>query len=197
VIGVETGATVSTERLPWYPHSNSPNTLVYGLKPISPVFRYVGLTHFLTFFRCNFHSVPVIENHPITAHVAVPVTKVLVAPARPRHLQSPYRGTGAFSVHERATMNRKYVTGIFGYRIALALLTRSIFQSDEFFQSLEVAHNVVFGYGKLTWEWHPGVAIRSVVYPMLYAPVYWILRVTGLDTTGLLVRESPIIPEPH
>jgi len=93
-------------------------------------------------------------------------------------------------------MNRNHIAAIFGYRIALALLTRSIFQPDEFFQSLEVAHNVVFGYGKLTWEWQPGVAIRPIVYPMLYAPVYWILRVTGLDATALLVRESPIIPEP-
>ena len=92
-------------------------------------------------------------------------------------------------------MDRKHIAGIFGYRIVLALLTRSVFQPDEFFQSLEVAHNVVFGYGKLTWEWQPEVAIRSIVYPMLYAPVYWILRVTSLDATSLLVRKSPIIPE--
>jgi len=94
-------------------------------------------------------------------------------------------------------MDRKHIAGIFGYRIALALLTCSIFQPDEFFQSLEVAHNVVFGYGKLTWEWQPEVAIRSIVYPMLYAPVYWILRVTSLDTTNLLVRRSPITQNPE
>ena len=91
-------------------------------------------------------------------------------------------------------MERKHIVGIFGYRVALALLTRSIFQPDEFFQSLEVAHNVVFGYGKLTWEWQPDVAIRSIVYPALYVPVYWVLRVTGLDATGLLVCELSIIP---
>jgi len=90
-------------------------------------------------------------------------------------------------------MKRKHVLGIFIYRITLALLTRSIFQPDEFFQSLEVAHNLVFGYGKLTWEWQPSVAIRSIVYPTLYVPLYWTLRVTGLDTTGLLVCESPMI----
>jgi hypothetical protein len=90
-------------------------------------------------------------------------------------------------------MERKHIVGVFGYRIALALLTRSIFQPDEFFQSLEVAHNVVFGYGKLTWEWQPGIAIRSIVYPALYVPVYLILRVTGLDATGLLVCDLPII----
>ena len=92
-------------------------------------------------------------------------------------------------------MKRKHIVGIFIYRIALALLTRSIFQPDEFFQSLEVAHNLVFGYGKLTWEWQPGIAIRSVVYPASYVPVYWILRVTGLDSTGLLVCQLSIIPE--
>ena len=92
-------------------------------------------------------------------------------------------------------MKRRHIVGIFIYRIALALLTRSIFQPDEFFQSLEVAHNIVFGYGKLTWEWQPGVAIRSIVYPALYVPVYQILRVTGLDATDLLVCELQIIPK--
>ena len=89
-------------------------------------------------------------------------------------------------------MKRKHIVGILVYRIVLALLTRSIFQPDEFFQSLEVAHNLVFGYGKLTWEWQPTVAIRSIVYPALYVPTYWILRVTGLDATGLLVCDPQI-----
>ena len=92
-------------------------------------------------------------------------------------------------------MEREHIVWIFVYRIALALLTHSIFQPDEFFQSLEVAHHVVFGYGKLTWEWQPGVAIRSIAYPALYVPVYRILRATGLDATGLLVCEFPIIPK--
>ena len=92
-------------------------------------------------------------------------------------------------------MKREHIVWILVYRIALALLTCSVFQPDEFFQSLEVAHNVVFGYGKLTWEWQPGVAIRSIVYPALYVPVYWILRVTGLDVTALLVCTFPIIPK--
>jgi phosphatidylinositol glycan class B len=83
---------------------------------------------------------------------------------------------------------------VFIYRIGLALLTRSIIYADEFFQSLEIAHNVVFGYGKLTWEWQPDIAIRSILYPALYAPIYWTLRVTDLDTTGLLVCGLSMIP---
>lgn len=37
-------------------------------------------------------------------------------------------------------------------RVLIAVLTRSFFQPDEYFQSLEVAHHLVFGYGALTWE---------------------------------------------
>ena len=92
-------------------------------------------------------------------------------------------------------MKRKYILRIIIYRVALALLTRSIFQPDEFFQSLEIAHNFVFGYGKLTWEWQPNVAIRSILYPALYIPIYWALRVTALDTTALLVCDLLSISE--
>ena len=35
-------------------------------------------------------------------------------------------------------------------RVAIALATRTFFQPDEYFQSLEVAHHAVFGYGHLT-----------------------------------------------
>lgn len=72
-------------------------------------------------------------------------------------------------------------------RISLALLTRTFFQPDEYFQSLEVAHHIVFGYGHLTWEWLAPQPIRSVLYPALNVPIYWALKVTGLDGTDLLV----------
>ena len=87
VIEVETrrGRQFQQNKRPRYPLTQHP--LAYDLKTLSPVFGYVGLTHILTYFCYNFHSVPVIENHPITAHVAAPVTKALVAPARPRHPQ--------------------------------------------------------------------------------------------------------------
>ena len=73
--------------------SNSPNALVHGLKTISSVFRYIGLTRFLTYFCYNFHFAPVIENHPITTHVAVPVIKISkVTSAHPRHPQPRVKG---------------------------------------------------------------------------------------------------------
>ena len=66
-------------------------------------------------------------------------------------------------------------------RVLLAVCTRTFFQPDEYFQSLEPAHHFVFGYGHLTWEWTSERPVRSFVYPALNVPAYWLLKVTGLD----------------
>ena len=73
------------------------------------------------------------------------------------------------------------------WRVIIALATRTFFQPDEFFQSLEVAHNVVFGYGHLTWEWRIENPIRSIIFPALYMPAYWLTKVTRLDDGPALV----------
>jgi Alg9-like mannosyltransferase family len=75
-------------------------------------------------------------------------------------------------------------------RVLVALFTRTYFQPDEYFQSLEPAHVLVFGYGHLTWEWLAVHPIRSAVYPALNVPIYWILKVTKLGDIwpSLLVR---------
>ncbi|KZP21235.1 glycosyltransferase family 22 protein [Athelia psychrophila] len=67
-------------------------------------------------------------------------------------------------------------------RILIALSTRTFFQPDEYYQALEPAHALVFGYGHLTWEWLTPQPIRSVIYPALNLPIYWLLKVTGLHT---------------
>ncbi|KZT57787.1 glycosyltransferase family 22 protein [Calocera cornea HHB12733] len=72
-------------------------------------------------------------------------------------------------------------------RISLALATCTFFQPDEYFQSLEPAHHAVFGFGALTWEWTIRPPLRSFAYPALFVPVYWLLKVTHLDTTQLLI----------
>ncbi|KAJ7087817.1 glycosyltransferase family 22 protein [Mycena epipterygia] len=71
-------------------------------------------------------------------------------------------------------------------RVVIALCTSTVFQPDEYFQSLEPAHHLVFGYGHLTWEWLSPRPIRSILYPALNVPIYWGLKVTGLDTLGTL-----------
>ena len=73
-------------------------------------------------------------------------------------------------------------------RVVIALATRTFFQPDEFFQALEPAHYLVFGYGDLTWEWTSKPPIRTILYPALNIPIYWLLKVFRLDGTSLLVR---------
>ena len=55
-------------------------------------------------------------------------------------------------------------------RLLNSLTLRTFFQADEYWQSLEPAHMLVYGYGYLTWEWQQG--IRSFSYPLLYSLVY-------------------------
>lgn len=66
---------------------------------------------------------------------------------------------------------------------------RGYFTADEYWQSLEVAHRMVWGYGHLTWEWQES-ALRSVCHPALYAVLYKGLSLLGWDS-GWAVAYSP------
>lgn len=92
------------------------------------------------------------------------------------------------------------------FHFLLACTTRTYFQPDEYWQSLEVAHRLVEGFGYLTWEWLPTKAgqsesakfaqsrqllesfydeikfgpIRSPVYPLIFVPIYTLLKTLGL-----------------
>ncbi|KAH9979657.1 Alg9-like mannosyltransferase family-domain-containing protein [Russula compacta] len=81
----------------------------------------------------------------------------------------------------------KYTTALaLGIRVAIALATCTFFQPDEYFQALEPAHFLVFGYGDLTWEWTSMPPIRSILYPALNVPIYWLLKILILDGISLL-----------
>ncbi|XP_013111842.1 GPI mannosyltransferase 3 isoform X2 [Stomoxys calcitrans] len=73
----------------------------------------------------------------------------------------------------------------FAVRVASVFIVKTFYVPDEYWQSLEVAHKITFGYGYLTWEWVYG--IRSYVYPMLIAGVYKLLALLRLDTAQWLV----------
>ncbi|XP_076371161.1 phosphatidylinositol glycan anchor biosynthesis class B isoform X2 [Tachypleus tridentatus] len=73
---------------------------------------------------------------------------------------------------------------LFTVRVASVFLVQTAFVPDEYWQSLEVAHNMAFGYGYLTWEWRKG--IRSAFYPSLVALQYIMLKIFGLDTVQML-----------
>lgn len=62
----------------------------------------------------------------------------------------------------------KLWTWIVAFRVVTAVFVNSTANDpDEFFQSIEVAHQFVFGTGELTWEWRHG--IRSFIYPAPFA----------------------------
>ncbi|TFK76245.1 glycosyltransferase family 22 protein [Pluteus cervinus] len=71
-------------------------------------------------------------------------------------------------------------------RVLIAIFTRTFFQPDEYFQALEPAHHLVFGYGHLTWEWRVSNPIRSIVYPSLNGPVFWALKASGVSEINVL-----------
>ncbi|NXH66291.1 PIGB mannosyltransferase, partial [Hydrobates tethys] len=70
-------------------------------------------------------------------------------------------------------------------------LVRTSFVPDEYWQSLEVAHRMVFkypwrnNYGYLTWEWANG--LRGYSYPLIFASIYKALQLLAKDDVQLLI----------
>ncbi|KAH9515358.1 hypothetical protein Btru_014243 [Bulinus truncatus] len=71
-------------------------------------------------------------------------------------------------------------------RVANALLIQTQYVPDEYWQSLEVAHRMVFGYGYLTWEWREG--LRGYSYPLIFAISFKVLEILGLDSRIMLIK---------
>lgn len=57
-------------------------------------------------------------------------------------------------------------------------------------KSVEVAYQMVYGQGYVSWEWLPHNALRSTLHPLLYAIPIWILKITFLDF-NLLIKWIP------
>lgn len=70
-------------------------------------------------------------------------------------------------------------------RILSVFLIQTHYTADEYWQSLEIAHNLIFGYGYLTWEWI--LSIRSYIHPLIFAVFYQIFYIFNCDTASLLV----------
>ena len=90
------------------------------------------------------------------------------------------------------------------YRSINAIIVQTSFVPDEYWQSLEVAHVIVFGYsqnssycttwvnlvrrGYLTWEWKE--MIRGWTHPLIFAFAYKILQLLNLDTAIAIVLKE-------
>lgn len=66
-------------------------------------------------------------------------------------------------------------------RVFNAFTIRTYFQPDEFYQALEPAHKLVYGYGYITWEWRE--KLRSAMHPLLYAAAYKLGNFVGEDAS--------------
>lgn len=71
---------------------------------------------------------------------------------------------------------------LIAWRIVNTSLLKTFFQPDEYWQALEPAHRIAFGYGYLTWEWREG--LRSAAHPLLFAGAYKIADWLGLDVVA-------------
>ncbi|XP_071510502.1 GPI mannosyltransferase 3-like [Diadema antillarum] len=85
----------------------------------------------------------------------------------------------------------KIVTFLVLFRWLNVALVQTSFVPDEYWQSLEVAHKMVFGYGYLTWEWQSG--LRGYTYPALFAAQYKVLAMLNLDYPLVLIFAPRIL----
>ncbi len=72
---------------------------------------------------------------------------------------------------------------------------RSWHVPDETWQSVEVAHRLVFGYGYFTWEWKKPASVRSFIHPLLFTPAMLLLRLLGLDNNRELLVLMPKVTQ--
>jgi phosphatidylinositol glycan class B len=106
-------------------------------------------------------------------------------PLRIKRRQTPPDST------QSLLQDRRLLLLLIGLRIFNALTISTFFQPDEYYQSLEPAWRAVFGYGELTWEWREG--IRGFLYPSIFASLWWILKILGVQNPYILVRENAMI----
>lgn len=79
--------------------------------------------------------------------------------------------------------------GLIGFFVILRLLMACLSQTwhvpDETWQSVEIAHRLVFGYGYQTWEWSEG--IRSYLHPLIFAPGLALVKAFNWDSTLVII----------
>ena len=86
---------------------------------------------------------------------------------------------------------RALFLGLLAFRLFNSLTIETFFQPDEYYQSLEPAHVLVFGYGFMPWEFRH--AIRGANHTILFAIPFAILKILGLDHPSAIVVVPKII----
>eukprot|EP00953_Heterococcus_sp_UTEX-ZZ885_P032859 17136-Heterococcus_DN1.PRE.7 len=88
--------------------------------------------------------------------------------------------------------------GLVLFRVLNALILRTHFTPDEFWQGPEVARRLAFGQGHFallnrTWEWLPGAQIRGFLHPLIFAALYKLLTLVQLDTAWAVAHGPKLL----
>lgn len=81
--------------------------------------------------------------------------------------------------------------GLMAFRFLNAFMIQTQYVPDEYWQSLEIAHSYVFGYGYKTWEWKNG--LRGFLYPSVFVVLFKFLDIFRLDYRILLIKLPRIL----
>ncbi|CBJ26381.1 Alpha-1,2-mannosyltransferase, family GT22 [Ectocarpus siliculosus] len=93
----------------------------------------------------------------------------------------------------RPVLGAKLLTVLVAFRVFNALVVRTSFTPDEFWQGPEPAHLLAFGSGHLTWEWEQTARIRGFTHPLIFAAVYKALQILGLDTRWAVAHSPKLL----
>eukprot|EP00903_Cladosiphon_okamuranus_P015163 g14021.t1 len=93
----------------------------------------------------------------------------------------------------KPVLGMKLLVFLVVFRVFNALLMRTSFTPDEFWQGPEPAHLLAFGTGHLTWEWEQSARIRGFTHPLAFAAVYKALEIMGLDTRWAVAHSPKLL----
>lgn len=93
-------------------------------------------------------------------------------------------GKSSSSLHE-AIPNALILFYLVILRVINALTINTFFQPDEYFQSLEPAHQFTYGFGDVTWEWTSN--LRSFNYPMIFHICFLLNEYLGFGSLGVVL----------
>ena len=130
---------------------------------------------------------PAGHRHSLRVEGRTPRAKRSLSPSKPPP-PATLDGTGQWALPAEWEGARLFLA-LWLFRAVNSVLVTTYFHPDEHWQSLEVAHVAVFGYGALCWETLE--EIRGFSFPALFTPVYGLLQLTGLDAVRPLFLYVP------
>ena len=87
----------------------------------------------------------------------------------------------------------RLAVAVLAFRLFNAAVVVTYFDPDEYWQSREVAHRIVYGTGHLTWEWSDGARIRGYAHPFIFVALYRALNFLGVDSPDIVAISPRIL----